>query len=332
MPTPYHQKIRAQSRYLFASSSVFFHLLLVAFLSSTNVAINMSASALRRPILVTGGNKGIGKAICSKLLKEYPNDVYVLLGSRNVERGQRTIQELRQEHGQNCLLDLVTIDTGSDESVQEAARTVKNLLKGQPLYAICNNAGIIEGDTHEQVVNVNYFGPRRVIEAFMLRPGGRIVNISSGAAPNFVANGCSDGTLREQLAKPWTIPNGIDGLDEICKTFDTRGLSDIMVYGFSKAALSAYTWLLAQDGQSDTDTNELFVAAVTPGWIATDMTVNQGATEKPSKGAIPPVFLLMNEEIAEMPGGLFYGSDCQRSPWHEYRSPGSPPYVGPDGP
>ncbi len=279
---------------------------------------------------MTGANKGIGKAICSKLLQDYPNDVYVLLGSRDMERGQRAVNELREEHGQECLLDLVTVDTGSDESVKEAARTVEKLLKGQPLYAICNNAGVYDGDSHEHIINVNYFGPRRVIQAFdrlLQRPGGRIVNLSSASGPNFVGNWCTDGSLSRQLAQPWTIPHGTDGLDEICTTFDTSRLSNGVVYGFSKAALSAYTWLLAQR-----ERGQLVVNAVTPGWIATDMTAGQGASNPPSMGAIPPVYLLMNEEVGQKPGGRFYGSDCQRSPWHEYRSPGSPPYDGPDGP
>lgn len=314
---------------LFAPLNHFFHLLLlVSLLSScTNVVINiMSASALR-PILVTGGNKGIGKAICSKLLQDYPNDVHVLLGSRSVERGQQTIQELKREHGNDCPLDLVIVDTGSDESVQQAAQTVETLLKGQPLYAICNNAGVYDGP-HEHVINVNYFGPRRINEAFgklLQRPGGRIVNLSSASGPMFVGGGCPDATLADRLRQPWAIPNGITGLDEICKTFDTSKLQG--VYGLSKAALSAYTWLLAQQ-----EKGQLVVNAVTPGWIATDMTAGQGASNPPSMGAVPPVYLLMDEEVAQMPGGRFYGSDCRRSPWHEYRSPGSPPYDGPDGP
>ena len=96
-------------------------------------------------------------------------------------------------------------------------------------------------------------------------------------------------------------------------------------YGFSKAFVSAYTSLLAKEHP------ELVINAVSPGFIATEMTKGQGATDPPSKGAVPPVWLLMTEEIEGLPTGRYYGSDCKRSPLDVYRSPGDPEYVGPDG-
>ena len=44
-------------------------------------------------VVVTGANKGIGLAIVKRLLREYP-DVYVYLGSRNVERGEAAIKQI----------------------------------------------------------------------------------------------------------------------------------------------------------------------------------------------------------------------------------------------
>lgn len=68
------------------------------------------------------------------------------------------------------------------------------------------------------------------------------------------------------------------------------------------------------------------------GWIKTDMTAGQGATNPPSKGAIPPVWCLMDSATLEaVPTGRYYGSDCVRSPLHVYRGPGDAPYEGPDG-
>ena len=49
-------------------------------------ALSMNDMPVKR-VLVTGGNKGIGKAICARLLADHP-DVYVILGSRNAERGE----------------------------------------------------------------------------------------------------------------------------------------------------------------------------------------------------------------------------------------------------
>ena len=51
-----------------------------------------SATALRR-VLVTGGNKGIGQAICKRILCDHP-DTHVLLGSRNQARGEKAVQQI----------------------------------------------------------------------------------------------------------------------------------------------------------------------------------------------------------------------------------------------
>ena len=50
-------------------------------------------------ILVTGANKGIGQAIVTKLLEDFP-DTYLLLGSRDVARGQTAIQQIIDK--ENC--------------------------------------------------------------------------------------------------------------------------------------------------------------------------------------------------------------------------------------
>jgi len=77
---------------------------------------------------------------------------------------------------------------------------------------------------------------------------------------------------------------------------------------------------------------DLIINAVTPGYIDTDMTRGMGASNPPSKGAVPPVWLLMDEQLEHVPTGRYYGSDCQRSPLDVYRGPGDPVYEGPDGP
>jgi NAD(P)-dependent dehydrogenase (short-subunit alcohol dehydrogenase family) len=94
----------------------------------------------RKRILVTGSNKGIGKAVCARLLTKY-QDTHVLLGSRSLERGQEAIQELVEQCGTQVAsrLQLVQVDTSNDESVQKAAESIANEPK---LYGIINNAGV----------------------------------------------------------------------------------------------------------------------------------------------------------------------------------------------
>ena len=190
------------------------------------------------------------------------------------------------------------------------------------------------GYTTEQTVNTNYFGPRRVNDAFgkfLLRPGGRIVNVASASGPNFVADldSSKDKELELKLSKPWTIEGGIAEVDEIAKTHSfSNG------YGYSKALLNAYTVLHAKE-----EVGQLLINSCTPGWIATDLTAGTGAKNPPSKGAVPPCWLVMSQPgDASEHGpkfqlddrgstGRYYGSDCIRSPLDCYRGPGDAPYV-----
>jgi len=276
-------------------------------------------------VLVTGGNKGIGKAICEKLLQEYA-DVTVLLASRNVQRGQEAVADLTKTVGESkCQgrLHVIPLDTGSDASVQEAVTATQQITSS--LYGIINNAGIMTRGDVQESNNVNYFGPRRVNDAFgsmLQRPGGRIVNIASASGPIFISS-CSDAALCKKLSQPWTIDGGMSELDALAK--DTKNCGGGDAYGFSKALVSAYTWILAKENP------ELIVNAVTPGYILTDMTRGMGASNPPSKGAVPPVWLLMSDELEKVPTGRYYGSDCKRSPLDVYRGPGDPVYEGPDG-
>ena len=51
-----------------------------------------------KKILVTGGNKGIGLAIVKLLLRDFP-DTFLLLGSRDVSRGEAAVKQLVTELG-----------------------------------------------------------------------------------------------------------------------------------------------------------------------------------------------------------------------------------------
>ena len=97
------------------------------------------------------------------------------------------------------------------------------------------------GYTVEETINTNYFGPRRVNDAFIKllnNPGGRIVNVASASGPNFLKTFSDEDGLKQQLMKPWLLPNGIDDIDKIAKSLST---SKVEGYGASKALLNAYT-------------------------------------------------------------------------------------------
>ena len=115
-----------------------FLLALLVLTTSHPTAVTNALAMMNKRILVTGGNKGIGKAICQKLVSEWP-DTIVYLGSRDSERGQAAIRDIVNAVG--CAKDrlqLIVMDTSSDESVKSAA----SQLEGTTLYGIVNNAGV----------------------------------------------------------------------------------------------------------------------------------------------------------------------------------------------
>ena len=57
-----------------------------------------------KKILVTGANKGIGLGIVKKLLREFP-DTHLLLGSRDVARGEAAVREILSEMGMNFICE-----------------------------------------------------------------------------------------------------------------------------------------------------------------------------------------------------------------------------------
>jgi carbonyl reductase 1 len=281
-----------------------------------------SLNTMVKRILVTGGNKGIGLAVCERLLTEW-KDTYVLLGSRDAKRGETAVQSIMDKFGNDVAnrIESVTLDTASDDSVKALASSMKD----QSLYAIINNAGIGWGHSFEDTINTNYFGPRRVNDAFMpllQRPGGRIVNVASASGPNFTSDLPETDQLKTLMHRPWTIPGDtaqdkIAKLDEIAKTIKSDN-----AYGCSKALLNANTVLLGKSNPN------LIVNSCSPGFIKTDLTKGTSAGKPPEMGAIPICWLCMDESLEKEPPGRYYGSDSVRSPLHVYRGPGDTPFVG----
>merc|ERR1711937_309041 len=89
-------------------------------------------------------------------------------------------------------IELLQIDVSNDASVTTAAAALKEKGSG-PLYALVNNAGVgLQTDGgQEALFQTNFYGPKRVSEAFldMIDPSqGRIVNVSSGGASMWLRN------------------------------------------------------------------------------------------------------------------------------------------------
>jgi len=149
----------------------------------------MADTALKR-VIVTGGNAGIGYALCKQLIVKHGCSVY--LGARNESRGKAAIEGLIKEDAMcEGKVELVNVDVSDPTSIRIASEDVAERLGNEKLYGLVNNAGVIHlnGVTKLQCMFTNVYGPKWMSEAFipLIDPSvGRIVNLGSGSGPLYV--------------------------------------------------------------------------------------------------------------------------------------------------
>ena len=217
--------------------------------------------------LITGANKGIGRAAAGQLAAL---GMTVLIGARDPRRGDEAAAALRAAGGS---AHAVTLDVTDQASARAAAKQIEE--RFGHLDVLINNAGITGSgqvspeDAHDQVPSsvdvdmvravfeTNVFGVIAVTNAMLplLRrsPAPRIVNVSSAA-----------GSL--------TIASDPDG--------PLAGLLASAAYTPSKTALNALTVQYANELRK----NGILVNAADPGYVDTEinnhsgyLTVAQGA-------------------------------------------------------
>lgn len=186
---------------------------------------------MRKTILVTGGNRGIGKAICTGLAAQ---GHHVLLGCRKIAEGQVIADSIGSK------VTAVALDLSDVASLDDQIDRV--LDQFPKIDVLVNNAAILsQGNGAELSIedfisslNINVVAPlrlsQRLLPGMSERSYGRIVNLSSGW-----------GAFSANLEGP-------------------------TAYAVSKAALNALTVKLAA-----TSPNEIKINAMCPGWVKTDM-------------------------------------------------------------
>src|ERR1700733_2942941 len=242
--------------------------------------------------LVTGANKGIGREISRQLAA---TGVFVLIGARDRERGEKAVAELR---AQGLPVEFVQIDVTSQPSVDRAAAEIER--RHGRLDILVNNAGIaldwlpgseLTVEALEKTFETNVFGVFRVTKALLplLKKSkhGRIVNISSGLGSlSRNADPGSSITLRNML----------------------------LAYCSSKAALNMITIQLANELKNV----GIKVNSANPGFTATDMNQHRGVRTV-EQGAATPVRLALLPDDGPT-GGVF--SDDGRNRGKSARSTG----------
>ena len=208
---------------------------------------------MKRTVLVSGANRGIGLAI-ARQLAELGNSV--LLGSRDLKAGEEAAKSLRRLGLDVAPVHVdLTVSATIDAAINDIAQS------GRQLDILVNNAGVLHEKpllelTDAQIADsiaVHLTGPLRLIRALVpnmvARGYGRIVNVSSGW-----------GSFAEGMGGPGA-------------------------YGVTKAALNALTVRLAKELPSAVKVN-----AMCPGWVRTRMG-GEGAARTPDEGADTAVWL-----------------------------------------
>lgn len=232
---------------------------------------------MARTALVTGGNRGIGLAVCRALGAA---GMKVLLGARVRALGEAAAAALRAE---GLEVRAERVDVAEDRSV--AALRDRLAAAAERVDVLVNSAGVYpsgallgEGGRRDlrDALEVNFWGAVRTCRAFvpaMVRAGyGRVVNVSSGY-----------GSFGEGLEGP-------------------------APYAISKTVLDAFTVKLAREiaGADDVKVN-----AACPGWVRTRMGGPE-APRSPEEAADGIVWLATLP--ADGPSGGFF-RDRRPIPW-----------------
>jgi len=216
----------------------------------------MNSQSSGKRVLVTGGNKGIGFAICKGLLAA---GFEVILAARSLDKAQEAAERLQLDDSQ---VRVVELDVTDDNSIRRAVERLSQDISH--LDVLVNNAGIypdegvniltISRDLLNRAMNTNAFGPIQVTQAFLpllkKAPAARVINVSSGYGE-------------------------ISGLS-----------ADVPSYCLSKLALNGATIMLADALRS----RGIAVYAMCPGWVRTDMG-GTSAPRSPEQGADTAIWL-----------------------------------------
>lgn len=213
--------------------------------------------------LVTGGSRGIGKAICLKLADMGYN---ILINYQsNQEEAEKTAGLIEAK---GVKAQLMKYDVSKEAEVNAALGAWMENNKDKTIEVLVNNAGIrkdnlmmwMSNDEWHKVMDIAvdgfFYTTRLIIKDMLVKKYGRVINITS-----------------------------LSGL---------KGLPGQTNYSASKAAVIGATKALAQE----VGRRGITVNAIAPGFIKTEMI--EGINEKDFKALIPAARFGEVDEVADV--------------------------------
>lgn len=218
--------------------------------------------SIMKHALITGGSRGIGRAVCLKMAQL---GHHVLINyNKSKEEAEHTLNQVKDSGGTG---ELIHFDVSKLSEIDAALESWMERNPEKYIEILINNAGIrkdavlvwMTDEEWMDVINTNLHGffylTRRLVRDMMIGKYGRIVNVVS-----------------------------LSGI---------KGLPGQTNYAASKAGVIAATKALAQEvGKKNVTVN-----AVAPGFIRSDMT--RDLDEKELKAVIPLNRFGTPEEVAE---------------------------------
>jgi NAD(P)-dependent dehydrogenase (short-subunit alcohol dehydrogenase family) len=191
-------------------------------------------------VLVTGPTAGIGREIVLALARQ---GAELVLGSRDLERGRRTAEELRTLPGAGRV-DVMQVDTSSQRSIRDFAKAFR---AARPrLDVLVNNAGISQSERKTSVDGLELTFATNVLGYFLLT--NELLPVLRASAPARIVN----------VASAFASDLDLDDLQ-----FERRPFDGMKAYAQTKACNRLWTWALARRLAG----TRVTANAMTPGFV-----------------------------------------------------------------